>query len=288
MMRLRTALAPLLLSLIAAAPLVAQAEETGVFVYSAWLVTDDGRNGAVYLTIENTLDVAVELTGAATPFGDVMLSPMDAEMPTIAPGETFTLTPDSAALYVTSADDAPNLDDGLTLTLTFEDSAGSLYDATTGALPADAAPEPGDVVVLAGWARPTALDEADVGDPAEVISGAYLTLENRGDEANALVSLSSPRVGVVELHETQMDDGMMRMRPLAALPLEPGEQHALAPGGEHLMLIDLESHLLPGQVVPLTLTFESGQTLTVAVPVRDERDATEPEAEATESHADHH
>ena len=288
MPRWKAYLASLLL-LVNVMPLVAQEEAASVFAYNAWLVTDDGRNGTVYLTIENRGEAAVTLTGASTPFGDVMLSPMDAEAPVVAPGEALTLTPDSAGLYVTSVDDAPSLDDGLTLTLTFADADGNVYDATTGALPADAAPEPGDLVVLAGWARPTALDETDAGDPAEVISGAYLTLENQGDEAETLVALSSPRAGVVELHETQMDDGMMRMRPLVALPLAAGEQHTLAPGGEHLMLIDLQSHLLPGQVVPLTLTFESGVTLTVAVPVRDERDSTQPEAEATEGHhAGHH
>lgn len=288
MMRLRAVFA-LILLLVIAVPLGAQEEMTGVYVYNAWLVSDDGPNGAVYLTIENALKTAVMLTGVTTPVGEIMLSPRDAEPLAVAPGESIVLTPDTAALVVTTAEDAPPLDDGLALTLTFEDADGALYDVPTGALPADAASDSGDMVVLSGWARPTALSEADAGDPGEVISGAYLTLENRGDEADALVSLGSPRVAAVELHETQMDGGMMRMRPLVALTLEPGERHALTPGGEHLMLIGLESHLLPGQVVPLTLTFESGQTLTVAVPVIDEREATGPQTEATESgHMGHH
>ncbi len=277
-----------LLLLICAAPLAAQDETASVFVYDAWLVTDDGRNGTVYLTIENALDLPITLTGATTPAGDVMLSPMDAAMPTIEPGDSFTMTPDSIAFYVAGAAETPALDDGLAVTLMFEDADGNAYAVTTGALPADAAPEQGAIVVLAGWARPTALDKTDASDPADVISGAYLTLENRGDEADALISISSPRIATVELHETQMDGGIMRMRPLAALPLEPGERHTLAPGDQHLMLIGLESHLLPGQVVALTLTFESGVTLTVAVPVRDEREATQPAAEATESHMGHH
>lgn len=283
MMRLRVVLVALLLSLLVSVPLLAQDDLPAIYVYNAWLVTEDGQNGTVYLSIENTLPVAVELVSVTTPHGHVMLAPMDADAVRIAPGETLLFTPDTVSLHVMGADDAPSLNDGLSLALTFTDADNLTYAVTAAALPAAAAPAPADIVALGGWARPTALDDAAAGDPAEVIGGAYLTLANRGAQADTLVSLSSPRVLAVELHETQMDGGIMRMRPLEALTLEPGGQHTLAPGGDHLMLIGLESHLLPGQVVPLTLTFESGTVLNVAIPVIDERDEALPQAEATES-----
>lgn len=275
-LRTLAVLIALVLGMFAGAPLAAQDDAAHVFVYDAWLLTEDGLNGTVYATLDNRSAADLTLTSVTSPDGAVMLTPMDAAPPMILAGEALILTPDTLGLYVSSSSDEPTLDDGVTLTLTFADADGHTQAVTTGALPVDAPPEVQPIVVLAGWARPTAVDPDSASDPASVISGAYLTLENQGDEDDALVSVSSPRISAVEIHETQMDDGVMRMRPMAALPLAAGEQHALAPGGEHLMLIGLERHLLPGDVVPLTLTFDSGLEVTVAVPVRDER---EPDAD---------
>lgn len=263
------------------APVMAQ-DDLVIFVYDAWLVTEDGQQGTVYATIANDSPDAITLQGAQSA-GDVLLTLPDAEPPTIAAGETFALTPDTFGLHVTAADDAA-LEQGVVLTLSFADEHDDTIEVAFAALPVDALPEAGAVVVLAGWARPTALDADDGDDPAHVISGAYLTLENRGETAETLVGVTSPVVHVVEIHETQIDGDIMRMRPLDGLTLEADERHALAPGGDHLMLIGLDAHLLPNAVLPLTLTFDSGLEVTVAIVVRDER---EPGVAATED-AGHH
>jgi copper(I)-binding protein len=49
----------------------------------------------------------------------------------------------------------------------------------------------------------------------------------------------------------------MTMRPLDnGLTIEPGKTVKLAPGGYHLMLLDLKSPLKRGDKVPVTLEFE--------------------------------
>jgi hypothetical protein len=42
----------------------------------------------------------------------------------------------------------------------------------------------------------------------------------------------------------------------------------LEPGGNHIMLMDLQRDLNPGETVTLTLTFASGKTLTVEAEIR--------------------
>ena len=54
-----------------------------------------------------------------------------------------------------------------------------------------------------------------------------------------------------------MNNGVMTMRPLdKGLAIEPGKTVKLAPGGYHLMLMDLKNPLKQGDKVPLTLEFE--------------------------------
>jgi copper(I)-binding protein len=285
MRRLSALLLLMTLCLFIALPAAAQEDEATLFVHDTGLLTEDGRNGTVYLSITNMGEQPVTLTHMTTPSGEIMLTPMDATPPTILPNETITLTPDSVAFYLSLADNAPDLASGVTLALTFSDGERE-QTVITAALPVEVPPEPTTITVLAGWVRPTALSADTTLAPGDVIGGAYLTLQNTGDEADALIEVTSPIVGTVELHETRIENDIMRMRPLETLTLEAGERRALAPGGEHLMLIGLTEHLLPNGFLPLMLRFESGAEVHVALPVIDETQTPAPEA--TDSHGMHH
>ena len=71
----------------------------------------------------------------------------------------------------------------------------------------------------------------------------YLTIENKGSTPDRLISGSADVAGKVEVHEMTMNNGVMKMRPLnQGLTIEPGKTVKLAPGGYHLMLLDLKSH----------------------------------------------
>ena len=73
---------------------------------------------------------------------------------------------------------------------------------------------------------------------------------------NTLVSVSSPVAARAELHNTTMEEGVMKMRPVGRIELPAGKPVKLAPGGLHVMLIDLKQPLKPGDKVPLTLTVQ--------------------------------
>ena len=107
----------------------------------------------------------------------------------------------------------------------------------------------GDIEIGHPWTRAT--------PPAARAGGGYLTLTNHGKTADRLVGGSSPVSGRVEIHTMEVTDGVMKMRELPdGLALAPGATAQLAPGGFHLMLIDLKAPITEGAKVPVTLRFE--------------------------------
>lgn len=115
------------------------------------------------------------------------------------------------------------------------------------------------VTVDKPWARAT---------PGQAANGAaYLTLTG-GARDDALISVSTPAAATAEVHQSSSEGGVMRMRPVKALPVKAGQTVKLAPGGYHVMLMGLKQPLAAGQSFPLTLTFEHAPPATVQVEVR--------------------
>lgn len=96
-------------------------------------------------------------------------------------------------------------------------------------------------------------------------TGAFMQITSA--KAAKVVAVSSPVAAMVEIHEMKMDDGVMRMRAVDALPLPAGQAVALKPGSYHVMLMGLKQPIKAGETVPLTLTVEAegGQRSAVEV-----------------------
>ena len=104
------------------------------------------------------------------------------------------------------------------------------------------------------------------------IGAAYMTLNS--PTKNALVYAEAIDVaGSVEIHSMSMDNGVMKMRMLDELTLEPNIPIALKPGSFHLMLFDLKAPLETDQNVVFRLCFkdEQGNIIEkmVTAPVKD-------------------
>ncbi|MGH8660548.1 MAG: copper chaperone PCu(A)C [Burkholderiales bacterium] len=106
-------------------------------------------------------------------------------------------------------------------------------------------------------AQPVTVKDAWVRAPApgQKVAGAYMELVSR--TPTALTSVTSPVAARVELHSTSMEGGVMKMRPVARVELPAGKAVRLAPGGLHIMLVDLRQQLQPGDRVELVLTVQS-------------------------------
>jgi copper(I)-binding protein len=117
----------------------------------------------------------------------------------------------------------------------------------------------GDLVIAHPWSRPTA--------PGMPMGVAYLSITNNGKAEDTLIAASSPAAARVEMHETTISDGMARMRPLRQIVIGPGQSVQIAPGGIHLMLVDLKAPLALGASVPLTLIFRVAGKVEVTLDV---------------------
>jgi copper(I)-binding protein len=104
--------------------------------------------------------------------------------------------------------------------------------------------------------------------PADIPSGAYLTLTNSGSTPRVLVSAVSPDFGEVSFHLTHTADGMSEMSAVGALTISPRSRLQFAPGGYHIMLMQPLRTLHPGDHVPITLQFADGSSLQVSFAVR--------------------
>lgn len=119
----------------------------------------------------------------------------------------------------------------------------------------------GDLLITQAWSRQT--------PSGAKVAGAYLTIENKGTTADRLVSGSTDVAGRFEIHEMAMDGGVMKMRPLDnGLAIDPGKTVKLAPGGYHVMLMDLKGQLKQGDKVPVTLQFEKAGKVNVSLDVQ--------------------
>jgi copper(I)-binding protein len=118
----------------------------------------------------------------------------------------------------------------------------------------------GGITIREAWAR------ASMGQTGT--SAVYMTLEASGGQGDRLVAAASPDAARAELHTSTMENGVAKMRPLAAIEVAPGEPTVLEPGGPHVMLVGLGRKLVEGDTLPLSLTFEHAGTVELQVPVR--------------------
>ena len=107
----------------------------------------------------------------------------------------------------------------------------------------------------------------------------YLTITNEGETDDALVSVSTDRADLAEVHETRVQDEIAVMMPHdGALEIPAGESVSLEPGGLHVMLIGLTDDIRLGDTFDVTLTFEDAGEVTL--PVTAVYDAEEAEGES--------
>jgi len=92
----------------------------------------------------------------------------------------------------------------------------------------------------------------------------FLTITDTGTQ-DTLTGITTPVATKADLHETINDHGVMKMRPVATLTVEPGKPVTLAPGGYHIMLMGLKQALKQGDSFPVTLSFaKAGQVTATA------------------------
>jgi periplasmic copper chaperone A len=129
------------------------------------------------------------------------------------------------------------------------------------AIPAQAADyDVGPIHIATPWARAT---------PKGASTGAgYMTVTNKGSAPDRVSCVSDDASAQCQIHSMTMDNGVMKMRPVeGGLEIKPGETVTLAPGGFHIMFVDLQHPLEQGQSVKVTLKFDHAGTVDVDYPI---------------------
>ena len=86
-------------------------------------------------------------------------------------------------------------------------------------------------------------------------------------DRGALIGVSSSRAARVEMHETVRSGSGMAMRKVDRISFAEAPEIVFAPGGRHLMLIDLDPALKPGDRADLTFRFANGDPITASARV---------------------
>jgi periplasmic copper chaperone A len=117
------------------------------------------------------------------------------------------------------------------------------------------------VQVMEVWARP-----GNTGGTTAV----YMTIQNPDSEAEELLNASTDAAEFVELHMSMMGPGdMMTMEEQESIEIPGRSTVELAPGGLHVMLINLLVELQPGDTITMGLYFLRAGEMEFTVEVRE-------------------
>ena len=113
------------------------------------------------------------------------------------------------------------------------------------------------------WVRVSANDESP--------SAGYFTVHG-GEEDVRLLSVISPAVLRVEMHESVEKDGMMSMEPVKAVDIPARTDVTFGPGGKHLMIWGINPGAKAQGKLPLTFIFSNGDRIIYDAVIRSPAD----------------
>jgi periplasmic copper chaperone A len=112
------------------------------------------------------------------------------------------------------------------------------------------------------WGRPSPMTKGN--------GAIYMQITNIGNEDAILTGASSDAAMMVELHQTTMNDGVMKMEHIMSLTIPSGDSVELKPGGYHVMLMKVSEKLVEGSSISVTLHFENLEDITLDVEIKNE------------------
>lgn len=103
--------------------------------------------------------------------------------------------------------------------------------------------------------------------PVQKNTAAFFTLHNPTNQSVTVTAGTSGAASRLEMHRHVHRQGMMAMELQPAVVIGPNERFVFAPGGHHLMLINLRRPLRDGDSVSFSLSLSTGEQLEVTAPV---------------------
>ena len=119
---------------------------------------------------------------------------------------------------------------------------------------------PGDMEVHQAWVRPTAQGET---------AAVYLTIHNHSASDDELIGATTTVADAVEIHESKIENDVMRMGMVTSLPIAADEEIVFMPGSFHIMLVNIKEELVLGEHIGLILHFKNHEDIVVEVHIED-------------------
>ncbi|MFD3656001.1 copper chaperone PCu(A)C [Streptomyces sp. 24-1644] len=101
--------------------------------------------------------------------------------------------------------------------------------------------------------------------PISDMAAGFLVVQNSGDAADRLTSVTSPLSDNVTIHETKNQT----MHMVSSFEVPAGGELDLERGGSHIMFMKLKQRPKQGEKVSLELHFEKAGPIKVDVPVKE-------------------
>lgn len=107
-------------------------------------------------------------------------------------------------------------------------------------------------------------------------AAAFMTIANGSEHDCTLTSISTPVAATAELHTSKENaEGMMEMLPIkGGITIPAYGTHALARGGDHVMMMGVSTPLKQGDEVPMELDFGECGKVKLVLPLDNERTGT--------------
>nr|WP_298096837.1 copper chaperone PCu(A)C [uncultured Shinella sp.] len=101
--------------------------------------------------------------------------------------------------------------------------------------------------------------------PGQPVGGGFMSIANKGSEADRLVSITAPDVSDdVQIHEMAIENDVMKMRQLPdGIEIPAGATVELKSGGLHVMFMKIKHPFKEGESFKATLNFEKAGALEV-------------------------
>ncbi len=106
-----------------------------------------------------------------------------------------------------------------------------------------------ELVITESWVRE--------GPPTAAVLAGYMRIHNPGDKDIVIHGAESPQFALVEIHRTEVVEGVARMVLQDQLVVPAGESIVLEPGGLHLMLIQPDKPLRQGDNIRIGLHLDN-------------------------------
>jgi copper(I)-binding protein len=104
--------------------------------------------------------------------------------------------------------------------------------------------------------------------PGAMVNAGYMTLRNTGQNEYIIEKVTSPDFVMIEMHRTEVKNGLARMLPQDRLVVPAGGELTLRPGGLHLMMMQPKRELRAGDAVKLSLHGKGAHIIVTEAPVR--------------------